>query len=120
MALAFFDLVALADFEAGSGKLGEEGDAGRDGFGLVLFDLVDAGVQVDGAFYIYADVTRLGNDSEALCRRLLAETGVAMTPGTDFDTRRGNAFVRISFAGTTEDMLAAAKRLVAWRQSRAT
>ena len=89
---------------------------------VLLEALPEAGFEnlapVDGAFYIYADVTRISNDSEALCRRLLAETGVAMTPGTDFDTVRGNAFVRISFAGTTEDMQAAAERLVAWRQSR--
>ncbi len=88
---------------------------------VLLEELPKAGFEnlapVDGAFYIYADVTRISNDSEALCRRLLAETGVAMTPGTDFDTARGNGFVRISFAGTTEDMQAAAERLVAWRQS---
>jgi aspartate/methionine/tyrosine aminotransferase len=71
---------------------------------------------VEGAFYIYADASRITNDSEELCRRILAETGVAMTPGTDFDTRRGHRFVRISFAGTTEDMAVAADRLAAWRR----
>ena len=88
---------------------------------VLLEALPEAGFEnlapVDGAFYIYADVTRISNDSEALCRRLLAETGVAMTPGMDFDTGRGNAYVRISFAGTTADMRDAAGRLVAWRQS---
>ncbi|MDA0704117.1 MAG: pyridoxal phosphate-dependent aminotransferase [Proteobacteria bacterium] len=71
---------------------------------------------VEGAFYIYADVSRISNDSEDLCRRVLAETGVAMTPGTDFDTLRGHRFVRISFAGTTEDMTVAADRLAGWRR----
>jgi len=71
---------------------------------------------VEGAFYIYADVSRISNDSEDLCRRVLAETGVAMTPGTDFDTRRGHRFVRISFAGSTEDTTMAADRLADWRR----
>jgi aspartate/methionine/tyrosine aminotransferase len=70
---------------------------------------------VEGAFYIYADAGQITNDSEALCRKVLDETGVAMTPGTDFDTQRGHRFVRISFAGTTEDMATAGDRLAAWR-----
>ena len=87
---------------------------------ILLDRLPAAGLEnlapVDGAFYIYADVSRISNDSEELCRRVLAETGVAMTPGTDFDTRRGHRFVRISFAGSTEDMTVAADRLVDWRR----
>ncbi|MBU0725996.1 MAG: pyridoxal phosphate-dependent aminotransferase [Alphaproteobacteria bacterium] len=58
--------------------------------------------QADGAFYIYADVGCYTNDSAEFCRRLLAETGVAITPGLDFDPMRGNRFVRLSFAGDTE------------------
>jgi len=67
-----------------------------------------------GAFYIYADVSTLTNDSEGFCRRMLAETGVAATPGVDFDPARGQAFMRFSFAGATEDMDEAADRLSAW------
>jgi aspartate/methionine/tyrosine aminotransferase len=70
----------------------------------------------DGAFYIYADVSRLTNDSEAFCRRMLAETGVAATPGVDFDPERGHRFVRFSFAGATADIATAADRLIAWRR----
>ena len=69
----------------------------------------------DGAFYLYADVRRLTNDSEDLCRRLLAETGVAITPGIDFDPARGHNFVRFSYAGAQADMIEAARRLEAWR-----
>jgi len=54
------------------------------------------------------------NDSEAFCRRMLAETGVAVTPGTDFDSGRGHRSLRISFAGSTEDMAEAARRLIRW------
>jgi aspartate/methionine/tyrosine aminotransferase len=70
----------------------------------------------DGAFYIYADVSRLTNDSQEFCRRMLAETGVAATPGIDFDPERGHRFVRFSFAGATADIATAAERLIAWRR----
>ncbi len=70
----------------------------------------------DGAFYVYADVSRLTNDSGEFCRRMLAETGVAATPGMDFDAERGHRFVRFSFAGSTADIAAAAERLIAWRR----
>ena len=68
----------------------------------------------DGAFYLYADVSRLTNDSQDLCRRMLAETGVAITPGIDFDPERGHQFVRFSFAGLEAEMAQAAARLEAW------
>ncbi len=68
----------------------------------------------DGAFYLYADVSRLTNDSEDFCRRSLAETGVAITPGIDFDPERGHQFVRFSFAGLEAEMAEAAGRLEAW------
>jgi aspartate/methionine/tyrosine aminotransferase len=70
----------------------------------------------DGAFYLYADVGDLTNDSEAFCRRMLAETGVAATPGVDFDRERGSATMRFSFAGSTETVVEAARRLAAWRR----
>ena len=67
-----------------------------------------------GAFYAYADVSGLSDDSEAFCRRMLAECGVAATPGIDFDTERGRAFVRFSYAGATEDVEAACAALQRW------
>ena len=55
-----------------------------------------------GAYYIYADVSHLTDDSVGLCRRLLDVTGVACVPGVDFDRERGKAFVRFSFCDSTE------------------
>ncbi|MBK8907959.1 MAG: aminotransferase class I/II-fold pyridoxal phosphate-dependent enzyme [Rhodospirillales bacterium] len=87
---------------------------------ILLSELPKAGfaelAAAEGAFYIYANVAHRTNDSEAFCRRMLAETGVAVTPGVDFDPERGNRFIRFSFAGTAEDMAEAARRLIAWRQ----
>ncbi|HET9759036.1 MAG TPA: pyridoxal phosphate-dependent aminotransferase [Nocardioidaceae bacterium] len=68
----------------------------------------------DGAFYVYADVGHLTDDTMTWCHRLLAETGIATAPGIDFDTAVGNRFVRLSFAGATADMEAALDRLEAW------
>jgi aspartate/methionine/tyrosine aminotransferase len=68
----------------------------------------------DGAFYIYADVAHLTNDSHEFCRRMLAEAGVAAAPGIDFDPARGAAFVRFSFAGSTEEVALGLRRLGAW------
>jgi aspartate/methionine/tyrosine aminotransferase len=67
----------------------------------------------DGAFYLYVDVSSLTRDSEEFCRRLLAETGVAITPGWDFDPIGGGGWVRLSYAGLTEDIVEAGRRLTA-------
>ncbi|MER7080449.1 aminotransferase class I/II-fold pyridoxal phosphate-dependent enzyme [Saccharopolyspora kobensis] len=68
----------------------------------------------DGAFYAWADIGDLTDDTTAFCRRLLDETGVAVVPGADFDPELGNRYVRMSFAGSTEDIAEALDRLKAW------
>jgi aspartate/methionine/tyrosine aminotransferase len=68
----------------------------------------------EGAFYFYLDVSRFTNDSKDFCSRMLNEIGVAMTPGIDFDTERGNRYVRLSFAGPASDLEAACDRLEGW------
>lgn len=85
---------------------------------LLLTELPKAGFMdlapADGAFYIYADVGHLTNDSKAFCRRILDEAGVAVTPGVDFDPSRGNRYLRFSFAESTAEMAAAADALRSW------
>ncbi|HEX4890166.1 MAG TPA: pyridoxal phosphate-dependent aminotransferase [Alphaproteobacteria bacterium] len=85
---------------------------------LLLRELPKAGITrfapADGAFYLYADVSHLTQDSEQFCRRMLAETGVAATPGVDFDPENGHLFIRFSFAGSTGVMAQAAARLKDW------
>jgi len=68
----------------------------------------------DGAFYIYANVAHLTNNSQEFCKLMLAETGVAATPGIDFDPGRGAGYVRFCYAGSTGDMERAADLLKAW------
>ena len=45
---------------------------------------------------------------------MLSETGVAATPGPDFDGKRGHAMMRFSFAGTEADIAEAVDRLEQW------
>jgi aspartate/methionine/tyrosine aminotransferase len=68
----------------------------------------------DGAFYVYADISDYSTDSLDFCARLLADTGVAIAPGVDFDTVHGGAYVRLSFAGSTADVSEAVHRMRPW------
>jgi aspartate/methionine/tyrosine aminotransferase len=86
---------------------------------LLLAELPSAGLEqfapADGAFYLYADVRHLTNDSREFCRLMLREIGVAATPGVDFDPARGAGTLRLCFAGERAAMAEAARRLKAWR-----
>ena len=68
----------------------------------------------DGAFYIYADVGHLTDDSLDFCQRLLRETGVATAPGVDFDPVDGRRFIRFSFAVSTDRVEDAIARMTPW------
>jgi aspartate/methionine/tyrosine aminotransferase len=89
--------------------------ANRD---LLITTLKKAGLTrfapADGAFYLYVDVSSLTRDSEAFCRQMLAEIGVATTPGRDFDPIHGDDWLRLSFASSSEDIAEAARRLAEW------
>ncbi|MCV7152282.1 pyridoxal phosphate-dependent aminotransferase [Mycolicibacterium pyrenivorans] len=99
-----------------------EADALLDGYAanraLLLDGLRGIGIDrlapTDGAFYVYADVSHLTTDSLDFCSKLLADTGVAIAPGVDFDTVRGGAHVRLSFAGPTGDIEEALRRIGGW------
>lgn len=89
---------------------------------MLLEELPKAGfgtlAPADGAFYLYADIAHLTEDSEGFARRMLKETGVAATPGIDFDEAQGRHFMRFCYAGTLDDMREAARRLRDWRKAR--
>ena len=69
---------------------------------------------VDGAFYLYADVSHFTDDSFDFAKRMLEEAGVAATPGIDFDPQRGKRFIRFSYARSAADMREAVERIGAW------
>ncbi len=90
---------------------------------LVLLDgLPKAGLDrmlpVDGAFYLYADVSRFCADSFAFAKQMLEEAHVAATPGIDFDPLNGSRFVRFCYAGSTADMHEAVARISKWLAER--
>jgi aspartate/methionine/tyrosine aminotransferase len=85
---------------------------------ILLGGLPKAGFEnilpVDGAFYLYADVSRFSNDSFDFAKRMLAETHVAATPGVDFDPVQGGHFMRFCYAGAAADMHEAVERIATW------
>ncbi len=75
---------------------------------------IDRLAPADGAFYVYADLGHLTDDSMGWTRRLLRETGVAVAPGVDFDTVHGHRFVRFSFAGAGPAIAESLDRIGSW------
>jgi aspartate/methionine/tyrosine aminotransferase len=72
----------------------------------------------DGAFYIYANIGHLTDDSLAFCEQLLLDTGVATASGLDFDPVDGRRFIRFSFAVSTAEIEQALARLKPWFAAR--
>ncbi|MBP6515059.1 MAG: aminotransferase class I/II-fold pyridoxal phosphate-dependent enzyme [Steroidobacteraceae bacterium] len=68
----------------------------------------------DGAFYLYCDVGHLTQDSLGFCHRLLADTGVALNTGFDFDAVEGGRWVRLSFAVSTDETRRAVELISGW------
>ena len=66
----------------------------------------------DGAFYIYADISKFSNDSLEFSKDMLKTVGVAITPGLDFDSERGNATIRFSYARSTDEIKDGIERIV--------
>ena len=75
---------------------------------------LDKFLPADGAFYLYADVSRFTKDSFAFAKQMLEETHVAATPGIDFDPVRGKNFIRFCYAGSGAEMLEAVERIERW------
>jgi aspartate/methionine/tyrosine aminotransferase len=75
---------------------------------------LDRFLPVDGAFYLYADVSRFTKDSIDFAKRLLEQAGVAATPGLDFDPLHGKEFLRFCYAGSAADMREAVARIGGW------
>jgi aspartate/methionine/tyrosine aminotransferase len=78
---------------------------------------LDRFAPVDGAFYLYADVGHLTEDSHRLCTAILESTGVALTPGADFDSEDGHRHLRLAFAGDPQRVIEGAGRLIKWLNS---
>jgi aspartate/methionine/tyrosine aminotransferase len=75
---------------------------------------LDKFLPVDGAFYLYADVSRFSDDSHDFANRLLEEAHVAATPGIDFDPVDGKHFIRFCYAGSADEVREAVRRIGGW------
>jgi aspartate/methionine/tyrosine aminotransferase len=113
----------LAQIAAGAAFDGrEEMEAVKHGYEenrrILVEGLPKAGLDkflpVDGAFYLYANIARFSDDSLDFAKRMLAEAGVAATPGIDFDPRDGRHYVRFSYAGSPAEMHEAVERIGKW------
>ncbi len=97
-------------------------DVYRKNRALMLDGLPKAGFDKiappDGAFYVYADVSDLTDDSRAFAAEILDKVGVAVTPGLDFDTERGAQTLRFSYARSTADIEEGLSRLKRFIENR--
>jgi aspartate/methionine/tyrosine aminotransferase len=75
---------------------------------------LDKFLPVDGAFYLYADISHFANDSLDFAKRMLNEAGVAATPGIDFDPVNGHSFLRFCYAGSAAEMHEAVEQIGDW------
>jgi aspartate/methionine/tyrosine aminotransferase len=100
------------------GELEAHVDTYRTNRDIILAALPEMGINKiappDGAFYIYADIGHLTQDSLGFAHEILADTGVAIAPGVDFDPYSGHTHVRFSFAVSTPLIEEAMKRLTPW------
>jgi aspartate/methionine/tyrosine aminotransferase len=110
-ALAAFTPDSYAELDGHVARYARNRELLLDGLRRLGFERL---APADGAFYVYADVGHLTDDSYRWAVRLLADTGVAMAPGIDFDTKAGGRFVRMSFAGSAEEITDALARLERW------
>jgi aspartate/methionine/tyrosine aminotransferase len=123
LAISVPTLAQIAAEAAFDGR--EEMEAVKHGYGenrrILVEGLPKAGLDkflpVDGAFYLYANIARFSDDSLDFAKRMLAEVGVAATPGIDFDPRDGRHYVRFSYAGSPAEMHEAVERIGSWLKS---
>jgi aspartate/methionine/tyrosine aminotransferase len=71
-------------------------------------------VTPQGAFYIYADCSRLSADSFSFSRDLLEKIGVAITPGIDFGCNAPKQHLRFAYTTSMEQLQEGLERLQAY------
>ncbi len=107
-------LTALSAMDA-KDELNQNVDVYKKNRSILLEELPKAGLNKfsppDGAFYIYIDISKYSKDSLNFCKEVLDKAGVAITPGLDFDQKRGNCTIRFSYARSTEDIIEGANRI---------
>ncbi len=114
-ALGAFDPASYAEADARVARYAVNRDLLLDGLPALGIDRL---APADGAFYVYADVSHLTADSMRLTYQWLADVGLAVAPGLDFDPVDGHRSIRFSCAGATDDVREALHRLAGWLDRR--
>lgn len=70
-----------------------------------------------GAFYLYADASPFGSDSQRLCQHLIETEHVAITPGLDFGHYRASEHVRFAYTSSLPRLEQAVERIARGLQS---
>ena len=68
-------------------------------------------IKPEGSFYLYADITKISNNSQKLCKDLLKKHGLVLTPGVDFDSIEGKKYVRFCYSYPKRDIIKGIKKL---------
>ena len=76
-----------------------------------LKDIFDIDAKPEGAFYIWANISKYSNNSFEFCKQILQDIHVAITPGVDFGTNKTNEYIRFSYTRDIEHMQEGVKRL---------
>ncbi|MGF1644072.1 MAG: pyridoxal phosphate-dependent aminotransferase [Thiotrichales bacterium] len=113
---------ALAAFAPGTRAILEQRralfEARRDFLGAALRELgFGLPYWPEGAFYLYADVSSTGLDSDTLGARLLHEVGVASTPGRDFGTHESERYLRLAYTTDFDRLEQGVSRIRRWLET---
>lgn len=107
-ALACFASQSLAIFEQRKAEFRRRRD-------YLVPALRELGFQVpvmpDGAFYVYADCSKLTDDADRLTIDMLNHAGVVMVPGLDFGSHSARQYIRVSYATSMANLQEAMGRL---------
>ena len=107
-ALAAFTPEAKHIFEERREELRRRRDFLAGALNSMGFSVCD---NIQGAFYIYAGISKFSDNCETFCRDMLEDHGVALTPGTDFGDFESNSHVRFAFTTDMDSLELGVQRL---------
>ncbi|MFA9372996.1 MAG: pyridoxal phosphate-dependent aminotransferase [Poseidonibacter sp.] len=83
----------------------------RDYLYKELSEIFEIDAKPDGAFYIWANISKYSNDSFAFAKELLENIHIATTPGIDFGKNKGKEYLRFAYTRDIKHMKEGIKRL---------
>lgn len=90
----------------------------RDYLYKELNEIFKVDAKPDGAFYLWADVSKYSDDSFEFAKELLENIHIATTPGVDFGKNKTNKYLRFAYTRDIKHMKEGIKRLKKYLKSR--